>query len=187
MRRIALALALIVTALSLLASGVATTTVKVYFTVGPAGVMAGQQLWRCNRDGSDAELLVNGTRLSGVAVDSANERLFFVDCGSGGLVVADLDGANPAYFGSSPSLLEVCNGWGLGPVVVSGGFVCWQLSDGPYVASSATDGSDFQYFECSGFPEMVPSPVILGVGLYVHDDNPVESTSWGRIKSRFRR
>jgi len=185
MRRNAFAIVLLLVALTLLASGTRTTAVKVYFTVGSANDMAGLQLWRCNRDGSEAELVVaDGYRMSGVAVDSVNGRLFFAR--NGELTVADLDGGNTAYFGSAPAFYAMDNGDGLGSVAVSGGFVCWQIGEGPQVASSATDGSDLQYFECSAFPGMVASPVIVGVGLYVHDDNPVESTTWGRLKSRFR-
>ncbi len=185
MRRSVLVLVLLVAVLSLLASGTGTTTVMIYFTVGSSNGTGGPQLWRCNRDGSEPELVVaDGYWMSGVAVDSANGRLFFSRTGE--LVVADLDGSNPLHFGTAPALHDMDNGYGIGSVAVSGGFVCWQIGEGPQIASSATDGSDLQYFECSAFPGIVDNAVIVGVGLYVHDDNAVRSTTWGRLKSRFR-
>ncbi|MBN2564113.1 MAG: hypothetical protein JXB46_00220 [Candidatus Eisenbacteria bacterium] len=184
MRRVVPAVVLALAFVSLLALGSSVTTVKVYFTVGPRGDTSALQLWRCNRDGSEPELIAeNGQRIGGVAVDSENELLFFARGGS--LVAADLDGVEIATWGTTPSFLMVNIGDGVGSVAAVGGYVCWQV-EGPYVASSMTDGSDLVYFDCSGFPGIVPNPVAVGVALHVSDDNPVEATTWGRIKASFR-
>lgn len=185
MRRVVPLMVLALAILSFFAFGSSTNIVKIYFTVGPRGDMSALQLWRCNRDGSEPELIVeDGRRMSGVAVDSGNERLFFAR--SGELVAADLDGVEIAILGAAPSYFELDIGDGIGSVAAAGGYVCWQMS-GSYIASSATDGSDLQYFDCSGIPGIIPDPVAVGVALHVSDENPVETTTWGGIKSRFRR
>ena len=93
MRRTVLAVVFVVIAMCLLASGTQRDMIKVYFTVGSRGGLGGSQLWRCNRDGSEPELLLDeGEMLWDVDVDSGAQKLFY--CEYQYLFAADLDGTN---------------------------------------------------------------------------------------------
>jgi len=184
MRRTALAVVILVVALCLFASGTERNTVKVYFTAGPEGSFGATQLWRCNRDGSEPELLIEGSSLWSVEVESSTEKLFYVQLDQ--LMVADLDGSNAMGFGIGeayhpPALF----GSHVFPVDVKDGYVCW-ASLGETIHTALADGSDAQQFDVSSIPDIVPTAVVADVGLHVAEGAPVESTTWGRIKAEFR-
>ena len=97
MRGTALVIVLLAVALCLLAPGTDSPVVKVYFTARNP-VLWSAQIWRCNRDGSEPELLLSGDYLhTGLAVDSAIGKLFYTDGGQ--LLMAELDASNPVYVG----------------------------------------------------------------------------------------
>ncbi len=82
----------------------------------------------------------------------------------------------------SPALLQSSF---LAPFDVESGYVCWVLGSA-YVESALGDGSDQQEFYADYIPGMVTNPIIVSVALYVSQGSPVESTTWGKIKARFR-
>jgi hypothetical protein len=182
MRKIALVFVLLAVTLCLLASGTERETVKVYFTAGEYHY-PGSQLWRCNLDGSEPELLTTMPGLGDVAVDSATQKLFLVgwDPTDNQLYVADLDGSNIAYFayltGEDPPRHTVD---------ANGGYVCYAESEASHIWTARIDGSDQQWFYLSDIPGMVTNGRVKGVALHVESGSPVQSTTWGTIKSRFR-
>jgi hypothetical protein len=184
MRKTAMVVAIVILATCLFASGTARDTAKVYFTVGSIGDTGASQVWRCNRDGSEPELLWEGYELWEVEVDAATQTLFFTDHTT--LHAADLDGTSVSTVGSS----YMYDPPQLGPDVVfpvdaQGGYVCW-AECGSVVHTTLADGSDSQWFQAQLIPDMVINAVVADVALYVVQGNAVESMSWGRIKSEYR-
>ena len=52
--------------------------------------------------------------------------------------------------------------------------------------STPVDLSDYVVINAQLIPGMIDDPEIEGVALYVQQESPVQSTTWGRIKSAFR-
>jgi len=179
MRKTALAVVILLAALYLFASGTERDTVKVYFTVAESGLYA-TQLWRCNRDASsDPELLYEGSQLGDLAIDSESQMLFF---GVGTtLMVAGLDGSNPTSWGST-CLPQFPNDWAC-HIDANGGYICGSTLGS--INSLRVDGSDSQIIQCTAIPG-TNGNVIADVALYAEAGSPVEFTTWGKIKSRFR-
>jgi hypothetical protein len=178
MRRIALVIVLLVMALCLLASGTSRDAVKVYFAVEIGGGPA-SQIWRCNPDGSEPELLHEDNDLGELAIDSEAERMFF-NAGYAGYT-ADLDCSIVQGFhyiddpaASTTNHLDAKSHYhciGDGALVVTG------LHDPP---------DDVGYFLLTDIPGMPAGPRVTGVALHVYEGSPVQSTTWGRIKSAYR-
>jgi hypothetical protein len=184
MRKIALAAVLLVVTLSLFASGTARDTVKVYFSVhidgGPAS-----QIWRCNVDGSEPELLYEGSDIGELAIDPEAEKLCFV--ANYEVVIADLDCTvvDEGHFFVDDGTSSRQN-----HIDAKSGYLCF-CDDTPY-----TDGHVLTYtvtpwelvggFSPQGIPGMPANTHLKGVALHVTDESPVQSTTWGRIKSAFR-
>ena len=183
MRRIALAVVLLAVALCLLASGTERGVVRVYFTVATFGGQGATQLWRCNRDGSDPELLYTGFFLGGLTIDSAAEKLFFVE--NPYLYAADLDGSSVTVFGPAAWAPDVSWQASYSPVDGNGGYVCW-VDLGWYVFTAKADGSDLQEFSTLDIPGIVEFPGVVGLAIHVEPSSPVQSTTWGGIKAEFR-
>ena len=187
MRKIALAVVILSIVMCMFASGTQRETVKVYFTVGPLGSLGATQLWRCNRDGSEPELLHEGTELFNVDIDSGTQRLFFTEAYE--LCAADLDcavittgiGYNVATY-SAPALDPAA----VFPVDAEGGYLS-SVDCGQYVYTSLVDVSDQQLFDVTEVVGVPASPIVADVALYVTQGSSVESTTWGAIKSKFRR
>jgi hypothetical protein len=166
--------------LSLTATGSNRNTVKIYFTVGPRyGHEGGTQMWRCNVDGSEPELLLETTELSGVDIDSINEIVYY----NQGWYKwkADLDLSAPHAFTYSFPLSDVESG--TSPIDVNGAFVCYEY-ELAILTEFPDGGSQLVCFD--GFPGIIPDPVLVGLALHVQPASAIESTTWGRLKSRFR-
>ena len=180
MRRAALGVLLVVVTLCLAATAGDRDLVVLYLTVGPYyGTNGATQLWRCNSDGTEPELLLEADLLGAVQADSHREVLYY----SQNLWVysADLDGSNPTAIGYSLPVTDI--GAGLYPFDVNGGYFCRFTEDD--ILTVAPDGStQSAYFW--GFPGIVSNPVLVGVALHVPSASGAQSTSWGRIKSSFR-
>lgn len=184
MRKTVLSVLAIGLVLCAFASAQQRETVKIYFTVGQAGwSIGGKQLWRCNSDGSDAELLYRGSELGGVAVDADAGKLLFVE--GDDLLCADLDGSGVSPMQLAYWLPQQASTAGYSAVDASSGYICWACAgDRIYCQSDAS--APLTPVFVSDIAGMIPSPVVVDVAVAVIDASPVESTSWGAIKSAFR-
>jgi hypothetical protein len=128
---------------------------------------------------------LEGWDLYSVDIDSATQRLFFTDYTE--LCVADLDctGATTIAHNSlySPPVLSVQSAF---PVDAEDGYVSWVINADRRVHTALADGSDPQSFVVSETTGMPENPIVADVALYVVQGSPVESMSWGRLKSEFR-
>lgn len=179
MRKIALVVVLLAVTLCLLASGTERETVKVYFSVeidgGPSC-----QIWRCNVDASEPELLHEDDHIGELAIDSEEEKLFFV--ASRRVYMADLDGSNVdgGHFFVDDMESSVQN-----HVDAKSGYLCF--ADFSHVLTIDRPAwEEAQYIHPSDIPGMPDVFHVKGVALHVTDESPVQSTTWGRIKSAFR-
>jgi len=94
--------ALLILVLSLGASAVGRDEIKVYLVVGDWDTTYGEQIWRCNVDGTEPELVLDYTDfapITAVALDDLTQRMV-VDVGS--LHSYTLDGTDMQYI-SQPS------------------------------------------------------------------------------------
>lgn len=170
-------------------SGAAGQEVKIYLSVGQgavAGSYGASQIWRCDRDGSNPELLydAHANTIGGLAVDPSGEKLYYSEDGL--LYMANLDLSDPLMIDSAVGGWEINNyGSGHGAVVVTDGYVCWQR----YIntaGSCKTDGSDVVYLSMSDWPGLVSNPMIVGVALDTTHESPTEESSWGELKGKYK-
>jgi hypothetical protein len=184
MRRVALAVLLVAVTLCLAATPSNGDLVTFYLTVGPANTTNGAtQLWRCNSDGTEPELLLEADLLGNVQADSYREILYY----SQGFFtyMADLDGSNPTLLGYSYPIYDIVGG--LCPFDVNCGYFCY-FCDEIYICTESPDGS-IQTARFQDFPGIVSPPALVGVALHIPSESgiePPEPTSWGAIKSMHR-
>ena len=183
MRKVALGALLVAVTLCLAATAGDRDLVTLYLTVGPYyGTNGATQLWRCNSDGTEPELLLEAELLGAVQADSYREVLYYSQ--ESYTYRAGLDGSNPTAFCYSLPVADI--GAGFYPFDVNGGYFCY--FDESDICTVAPDGSS-QLAGFHGFPGIVSSPVLVGVALHIPSGSGVEppkTLSWGRIKSSFR-
>jgi hypothetical protein len=152
MRKIALVVVLLAATLCVLASGTERETVKVYSTARNA-IVSSAQIWRCNRDGSEPELLLAGGFLhTSLAVDSAIGKLFYAYAAQ--LNMAELDGSDPVF-------VDTVSTPPTNTFAAESGYVCWvDLVTPTYVGSTPSDLSDYQGFNIESIPGMLDDPEI---------------------------
>ena len=184
MRRLAAGVLLVTVVLCLSATGGNREIAKIYVTVGPyGGTDGGTQLWRCNIDGTEPELLLETTELGDVDVDSVGGVLYY----NRGYYVyaADLDGSNP--YVTALSAFPQNLGYGLWPFDSEAGYFC-HADDAAAIETHPPDGST-QRAAFGHFDGVVSNPVSVGVALYLSSESGMEEPrhmSWGSIKSSFR-
>jgi hypothetical protein len=162
----------------------AAADVKIYMTVGSYGGFGADQIWRCDRDGSNPELLYESTQMGGIVIDPAEETVFYSEFGF--MYAADLDCSNPVFVGLGQDGIYMDNSGAHGATAAAGGYLCFLFWDHMWVYSCRYDGSDGIDFNVMGWPGLVPSPYVVGLALYVTDASPVGQSTWGRIKSEFK-
>lgn len=183
MSRVALAVLLVAVTLCLFASPSNGDLVKVYFTVGPVnGTNGATQLWLCNSDGTEPELLLEADLLGFVQADSYHEFLYYSH--NIWRIKANLDGSDPTQVGWSLPVTDI--GSGFYPFDVNCGYFCYFTEE--LICTVAPDGSteDFAFWY---FPGIVSNPVLVGVGLHIPSASgvvPPEPTSWGKVKAEWR-
>jgi hypothetical protein len=183
MRKIMLTVLVLAASFCLTATGSDRDTVKIYFTVGPyLGQEGATQMWRCNVDGTEPELLLETTGLGAIDIDSVHGIVLYSQ--DYYAYKAGLDLSNPIAFAYSTPLYEISIG--LFPFDVNGGYLCYDCEGG---FCTEFPGGGSQTAMVWDFPGIPPSPALVGVALHVSSGSGVESAesmSWGRIKSTFR-
>jgi hypothetical protein len=183
MRRVVLGALLLGVTLCFAAAAGDRDTVVLYLTVGPhSGTNGATQLWRCNSDGTEPQLLVEGEMLHAVQADSHRGLIYYSQ--SFYTYRANLDGSNPVIIGYSLPVPDI--EYGFYPFDVNGGYFCY--FDELDICTVDPNGSS-QIAAFRDFPGVVSNPVLVGVAIHIPSSSgvePPERTSWGKIKSSFR-
>jgi len=173
--------ALLILVLSLGASAVGRDEIKVYLVVGDWDTTYGEQIWRCNVDGTEPELVLDYTDfapITAVALDDLTQRMV-VDVGS--LHSYTLDGTDMQYISQpSRSYSGQC-------MDSQSGYLSYLEGDNKTVTTELVSGGMVGSFDVRDLPVPFEYAEVRDVDLCAFQgSSATESTSWGRLKADYR-